>query len=430
MESEIGFYLQHLRITRQLSTAQLARQAGVGRATLNRWQAGKGRPRLQELEAVLDEMAVSPAERTSALTLLASSMKRVRKDKKSSGWSEDVNFGGRRTHCGDLLRALRMRNGRTQAEVAQAAGTTQATVARWERGEVWPEPERLHLVAQALHVRQAEYTALLEGPLLVNGPYDSSDLLRAQWEACWNGSGTAANAAETELALLKLAAQAWPAACHNHKALKLLADIYAVYAEHLYFQRRFAECELMAQQAQDVFTVIGDEADPFWARAVLRGAAAVAQKGSRRAIERAIRQLRCDFPGESSRTYQAWRLSELGKMEALRGQVAHAVRLGKEAISMVEKDCDLAEFQWRQEDMARIYLSVGRPQEALDYALSASSHPSRYLLCAEACLGLERLQEARHALQSAAAWIDEQHTVSAHVTPFYLAEFQTLLAQL
>jgi len=429
MDSEIGYYLQELRTKRRMSTSQLARRAGIGRATLHRWQAGKGQPRLQELEAVLKEMAVSPVERISALTLLASSIKRFRKEVRGAH-VDYADLLGPQPHCGDLLRALRLRNEQTRADVAQFAGIAQATVARWERAEVWPEQARLQRVAQILNVREAEFEALARGPLLTNDPSPCLECLREQWEECRQGPYPSMKAAHADLMLLKLAAQAWVPACHGSGALKLLADIYTLYTEHLYFQRRFPECEQMALRARNIYIALDNETDPFWARAVLRGSSALARKGSRRAIERAMRQLRSHFPCNVAATYQAWMLSELGKMAALHGDAVEALRLGSEAVSLAQSCGDLPGLALRQEDMARIYLRTGHPQEALNTTPPPVAHPYSRFVHAEAYLMLGRPEEARLALRSASEWIDAQQSVASHETPFYRAELQTLLAKL
>jgi transcriptional regulator with XRE-family HTH domain len=429
LDSEIGCYLQQLRTVRRISTSQLARRAGIGRATLNRWQAGKVRPRLQELEAVLNEMAVSPLERTSALTLLSSSIKHIRKDA-DTAQIDYTNFAGPQPHCGDLLRALRLRNEKTQAEVAHLMGAAQATVARWERAEAWPERARLSLVAQALHVQDAEFAALTLGPHLAGSPSPCLEDLQNQWQMCRQGPHTPAKTAAAELILLKLAAQTWLPACHSSRALKLLADIYTTYAEHLYFQVRFAECEQMAQRAQEIYFAIGDETDPLWPLAVLRGAAALAQKGSRRAIERAMRQLRDGFPCDSPVGYRAWMLSEMGKMAMLCGQKVNALHLGMDAVSVARGDGDLSELVWRQEDMARIYIGIGHPQEALDFAPIPDDHPHSLFVHAEAYLVLGHPEKARRALLRASEWVESQRAIASHKIPYYRAEIQAIQAKL
>lgn len=425
MDSEIGCYLQQLRMVRRISTAQLALRAGIGRSTLNRWQAGKAQPRLQELEAVLDEMAVSPAERTSALTLLASSVRRNWKD--AENFLDHRNLAGLQPHCGDLLRAMRLRKGKTQAEVALYAGTAQATVARWERADVWPDRARLKAVAEALDAPESEFIALSQGPRLASGTSACLEALEAQLDACMKGPQSPAKAADAELHLLRLAADTWPLACHSNAALKLLADIYTIYAERLYYQRRFLECEQTVQQAHEIYFAIGDETDAFWARAVLRGASALAQKGSRRAIERALRQLRFDFPCDAPAPFRGWMMSEMGLLTARKGDLGQAICLGLEALALAEQTGNRSEIAWRQADLTSIYLLAGRPQEAWEAAPLSGAHPAGHLVRAEAALALGRSEEAHRALQAAAEWLDGQTTLSSHCIPYYRAEYQRLL---
>ncbi len=63
-------------------------------------------------------------------------------------------------HIGENLRRLRVREAMTQAELAQKAGVTAATVARAERNEREPNMSTLRKLANALGVHPSK---LIEG---------------------------------------------------------------------------------------------------------------------------------------------------------------------------------------------------------------------------------------------------------------------------
>src|SRR5207248_1096237 len=58
----LGALLWEWRHRRGLSLGQLARAAGVHKATLSRWEAGARQPRVPELEAALRALDVSATE--------------------------------------------------------------------------------------------------------------------------------------------------------------------------------------------------------------------------------------------------------------------------------------------------------------------------------------------------------------------------------
>ncbi len=59
-------------------------------------------------------------------------------------------------HIGENLRRLRVREAMTQAELAQKAGVTAATVARAERNEREPNMSTLRKLANALGVHPSK----------------------------------------------------------------------------------------------------------------------------------------------------------------------------------------------------------------------------------------------------------------------------------
>lgn len=151
MTEPLSEQLKQWRLARGLSLRGLALRAGVGKSALSDWEAGKHLPRLPELTAVLDALHVSAGEQRLLLAALKPTL--------PAESQEIVPV----PVWGDLLRAIRVRQGRTQAEVASAVGVTQGRLARWERSEDWPAPERLERLCGVLQAQPEECTALLQG---------------------------------------------------------------------------------------------------------------------------------------------------------------------------------------------------------------------------------------------------------------------------
>src|SRR5580658_7004985 len=68
--TKLGSLLKTWRSQRSISLSGLALKAGIGKATLSRWEAGRTLPRIAELEAVLGALNVSGALRHEALVCL------------------------------------------------------------------------------------------------------------------------------------------------------------------------------------------------------------------------------------------------------------------------------------------------------------------------------------------------------------------------
>ena len=62
MDNEIGLRLKNIRVQKQLSQRQLARQSGVANATISQIEAGKLNPTVSMLKKVLDGFPISLGE--------------------------------------------------------------------------------------------------------------------------------------------------------------------------------------------------------------------------------------------------------------------------------------------------------------------------------------------------------------------------------
>ncbi|WP_394795694.1 helix-turn-helix transcriptional regulator [Armatimonas sp.] len=146
----IGSVIQEARQRQQLSLGALALKAGVGKATLSRWEAGKARPYAPELARVLETLGVPEATQRQCFQWLGT-RQAERYLSETSPDDSPVPISG-----GELLRALRLRSGRTQAEAARAVGVTQALLSRWEHNDCWPDDTRLQQLCQVLRATSYE----------------------------------------------------------------------------------------------------------------------------------------------------------------------------------------------------------------------------------------------------------------------------------
>ncbi|GAB4460937.1 MAG: hypothetical protein OHK0029_25600 [Armatimonadaceae bacterium] len=163
--------LRAWRREKRLSQDQLAIRAGINRSTLSRWERGKHFPSNTELAAVLAALQATPEQAQQAFGSLPvprtqhllQSPIRVPALIVESGRDVRAPVGG------DLLRAMRRRQNKTQAEVARAVGVTRTTLARWETSETWPPSDFLHRLCWELKAHSQEVAALTVGrfsPLL------------------------------------------------------------------------------------------------------------------------------------------------------------------------------------------------------------------------------------------------------------------------
>ncbi|WP_299577442.1 helix-turn-helix transcriptional regulator [uncultured Williamsia sp.] len=121
--------LREAREAANISQADLARLAGVGRATLYHWEAGKATPQVDVLVKVVARLGISIAD-----------IVRVPVDERFPG-------------------DLRVLRGMTQPQLGKAAGVSTAMVGAIERGEVDPTDAVAQAIARELGVTTAELAA-------------------------------------------------------------------------------------------------------------------------------------------------------------------------------------------------------------------------------------------------------------------------------
>src|SRR5262249_17615781 len=124
-----GDYLRQLRQSRRLTLAELSATAGVSVRTLSRWETGAFQPRLAELEAALRALGGDRAQWERALSLVEAPRAIARLREEAQKRKADlVGLAGHAPTTGDLLRAMRLRRGRTLEQVAAGLGVAPRSV--------------------------------------------------------------------------------------------------------------------------------------------------------------------------------------------------------------------------------------------------------------------------------------------------------------
>src|SRR5689334_15149264 len=133
MTEQVGTLLWELRTARGWSLGQLAQRAGVSKAALSRWENGERLPRVPELEATLAALGADATQRALAFARIQAprALRQLREPSETGRLGPPPSMG-------DLLRAMRLRGGWTQTQIALRLGVGQNTVARWELGERQP----------------------------------------------------------------------------------------------------------------------------------------------------------------------------------------------------------------------------------------------------------------------------------------------------
>jgi transcriptional regulator with XRE-family HTH domain len=170
----IGVWLQQARLQRGVSQYALAQRAHLSPSTINRWERGVTRPSVYELEQALQALGASSAERLEALRLLDAPRALVtlqqltRQQPHPSGELNPPLLG-------DLLGALRRRQGWSVAQVAAALHVSERSVRGWERSQAIPSDEHLHALCYVLQATPDEVAFILTRPLWLEPPSPPRD---------------------------------------------------------------------------------------------------------------------------------------------------------------------------------------------------------------------------------------------------------------
>jgi transcriptional regulator with XRE-family HTH domain len=280
VSSDIGLLLRELRTVRRLSLNGLAERAGVAKGTLSHWETGAHRPRVPELLAVLDALGASGEQRERALALVDAPrafarLRRMRQPQTvtaAAGPAASAAAADSTPGTGDLLRALRRRQGYPLQQVAELLKVRASTISRWEAGKTAVPEDRMDALLTVLKAHPEEQVFLTRRRgLLLAEPGGNDE--RSRLDACASEIAALAERAERgehhlmDLRFLLLEARLCPAARRHSPARRLLAEAYAGHAQWLSYRGRIREAGPLAHRALDI---AGREFAPesFWVQAV------------------------------------------------------------------------------------------------------------------------------------------------------------------
>jgi transcriptional regulator with XRE-family HTH domain len=318
--------LREWRTRQGLTLGALALKAGVSKAALSRWEAGRAKPRLAELQATLDALRVTPEQRAELYDALDApgAFRLLLPPAGEEGSEED---GPPLT--GELLRVLRLRRALTQSEVAARIGVRQGTVAKWENSEDWPAPDRLEALCEAVRATPEEAEALMSGRFAPADLPNTPEGIAERLEQVRQGRSDPARRRLDDLTLFSLEAAVWSHAMHSRAGRELRLRVLWVRLMSLIYQRRYAEAEPVAGQVLRQGVALASEAgtpdalpaeaqDAAVAVGMLR-ASEPAEPGPER-LRAALDWLRA-YEGVVDRPdSRAWLLRQTAQVHALRGE--------------------------------------------------------------------------------------------------------------
>ncbi|MCW3097344.1 MAG: hypothetical protein JWL77_2962 [Chthonomonadaceae bacterium] len=397
--------------------AAAARQAGLHRATLQRWESGEVQPRLSEMTTLLTALEANETQKHRALEMMEAP-RAVRQISQEMTEAAEQRGLPPLPHGGNLLHALRMRRGWSLEEIAARVQVTARTLRRWEKMEVWPSHEQLHQLCYALGVQEEEVVALTVGRFSQK-PSAGKTSLEAIQERLDNLRALEEEPGGYplfELEFLYLQADIWPLAMRSAAGKQMLITVSAFHAQSLSGRERLEEAGTVADRT---LNLMADRRKPTtsWIYPVMVSARASVYRGEHPAPKRGLERLRPWLGMAQWPEMRAWMLADMAKYLSLSGEPEAALPLVEQACREAEASGREGEVTLRRWDKANLLLQAGRPSEALaileERTQMEDERPSDRidvsLLRAEAYARMDSLSVAHEWLQRALTDIDTFH---------------------
>ncbi|MBC8101951.1 MAG: helix-turn-helix transcriptional regulator, partial [Cytophagales bacterium] len=268
---------------------------------------------------------------------------------------------------GDLLRALRHQRGLPLHSVAHALRISPATLSRWECGQVTPPWEQREALLALLRVTPGE-RAILADVAFAAPRTDAESMSLERLREKIDALSDEHIPSRLDLRCRILAADAWPLAARSVKGQLMLAEIFAIHADTLSYERRWKAMRFYADRALSLLPSGECPRQPFWAYALMASAhgAVYADSGQRRTPRRGIRRLQGISSHLPLPQHQAWICSRLAEYLCLDGQTDAGLAQAEAACEVVRRTDRGWDIQWRRMDQATLLRNAGRPAEAVD----------------------------------------------------------------
>jgi transcriptional regulator with XRE-family HTH domain len=366
----IGEWLQQARLQRGVSQYALAQQAHLSPSTINRWERGVTRPSIYELEQVLQALGVSSAERLEALRLLDAPralMTLQQLTRQQPHPSGELNP----PLLGDLLGALRRRQGWSVAQVATALQVSERSVRGWERSQAIPSDEHLHALCYVLQATPDEVAFILARPLWLEPPslhttQEDASLLKMRIEEMrqliWQGATEG-----MELQLLALEAQVWWHVRQCPRHAEFLREVYTLCCQWYTLHGRVQDAERYGYRGLHLVS----HAHSFPRSAAwLIMAVAIGNAEPSRSEPRMIESARIlqDWLTQVSHSveHEAWFYREISEFYSAAHRYDEAERTAELGFQIIQRSDSMAEHQHAQVSRALVLCRVGQPRKAME----------------------------------------------------------------
>ncbi|MBS1722042.1 MAG: helix-turn-helix transcriptional regulator [Armatimonadetes bacterium] len=412
-----GWIVRSEREAAKLSLSELARRSGVGKATLSRWESGASRPDSETLSLVLETLGVDEATKVRAFALIGAprGIRALRQfDRQQGAYFEEV--GVRVPAFGDVLRALRIRNNLTAAEMAAKMGVARSTLSQWELSERVPSAQILQSLAAQLGASEAERSCLVARQLPT-----ASDALECDALVAWLERLVKTLASDRKLDAVEAVcfeSEAWRLAQRDAFGAAVLGQYYNVRAGAHCEEFAVPEVKRYAKMARDLPyqegpLVIGHVPDACLAW-IEYGTVGLGR------MDRTLRRLEQGLERPLN-WYQRWAgrlfLARFYAEQHRTQDMEHSI---KEAAKVSEGKADEGQFALFRSYLAECWDAAGEPAKALDllpdqlpdvWAVPSHLENTR----ASALVSLGELDEAKRSLDRVMLWVDRYGIMSVEV---------------
>ena len=311
--------LKQYRTQRELSLSSVVKRSQLSKATLNNWEAGRTRPSTHELELLTAALELSAGQQLALYRALALPRALATLPKNE-----------RPPLTGGLLRAMRLRCGLSQSEVARRLEVRQGTLAKWEKSEDWPRMDRLCALCAVLGARLEELEAILGGVFLPShlshdAPLETLELVS---QALTGQAEQAPQDPLLDLRFLELESLLWfRQDCPEIRTLECW--VWRQHLAYLSFQRRNSEVQDYTDKMLSSPTTCDPRTRSYLQTAVIYKADALHRRDLPQAqrtphCQRAITFLRANESRVTDRECRAWYWMLLGELLTEVGDIGSA----------------------------------------------------------------------------------------------------------